>query len=166
MSSFFPSSLDNFANPVYTKVDGIDVVQASHVNDLQDATRAIQETLITGKTINYNSNYFIADNTSFKLCLETLDDNLGIVDQDFSNHRSFSLVTDPVQHHANVIQVTSIGNLASDRVQLAHLHMNVLNENKNTDYAFVSSLEGESVVIGGDINTALRSVARSDSNSP
>jgi hypothetical protein len=119
MASFFPSSIDNFANPVYTKVDGIDVVQAAHVNDAQDAIRAIQETLITGKTINYNSNYFIADNTSFKLCIETLDDNLGILDQDFSNHRSFSLVTDPTQHHANVIEVTSIGNLASNRVQLA-----------------------------------------------
>jgi hypothetical protein len=119
MSSFFPSTIDSFANPVYAKIDGIDVVQAAHVNDLQDATRAVQETMISGKTINYNSNYFIADNTSFKLCLETLDDNLGILKDDFDNHRSFSLVTDPAQHHANVIEVTAIGNLASSRLQLA-----------------------------------------------
>lgn len=119
MSSFFPSSIDNFANPVYTKFDGIDVVQAAHVNDLQDALRSVQETLIVGKTINYNSNYFIADNTSFKLSIETLDDNLGIIKDDFDNHRLFSLVTDPAQHHANVIEVTAIGHLASTRVQLA-----------------------------------------------
>ncbi len=60
----------------------------------------------------------------------------------------------------------SASRVLADRVQLAHLHMNLLNEIPNENQAFVSSLEGESVVIGGDINTAFRSVARSDSNSP
>ena len=60
----------------------------------------------------------------------------------------------------------SASRVLADRVQLALLHMNLLNEIPNENQAFFSSLEGESVVIGGDINTALRSVARSDSNSP
>ena len=60
----------------------------------------------------------------------------------------------------------SASRVLADEVQLALLHMNLLNEIPNENQALVSSLEGESVVIGGDINTALRSVARSDSNSP
>ena len=119
MASLFPSAVDTFANPIYTKVDGIDVVQAAHVNDLQDAVRAVQELLITGATIDYASNYFIADNSSVKLCLETLDDNLGVLSDDFDNHRNFALVTDPAQHHANVIAVDALGNLSATRVQPA-----------------------------------------------
>ena len=119
MASLFPGAVDTFANPVYTKVDGIDVVQAAHVNDLQDATRAVQELLIVGATIDYTSNNFIADNSSFKLCIETLDDNLGTLSSDFNDHRTFALVTDPAQHHANVIAVDPLGNLSSSRVQPA-----------------------------------------------
>jgi hypothetical protein len=44
--------------------------------------------------------------------------------------------------------------------------MNLLKKIPNANYALVSSLVGESLVIGGDINTAFRSVARNDSNSP
>lgn len=119
MASNFPAAVDNFANPTYIKVDGIDVVQAAHVNDLQDATRAVQQLLITGATINYTSNNFIPDNGSIKLGLETLDDNLGSLLSDFNDHRNFSLVTDPVQHHANVVAIDPLGNLSSDRVQPA-----------------------------------------------
>ena len=60
----------------------------------------------------------------------------------------------------------SASRVLADKVQLAHLHMNLLNEIPNGNQAFVSSLEGESEVIGGDIKTALRSVARNDSSSP
>ena len=60
----------------------------------------------------------------------------------------------------------SASRVLADEVQLALLHMNLLNEIPNANQALVSSLEGESVVIGGDIKTALRSVALSDSNSP
>lgn len=119
MASNFPTSIDNFANPVYTKVDGTDVVQAAHVNDLQDAVRAIEETLITGKTINFNSNNYIADNTSIKLCVETLDDNLGAVDEALAAHKANALVSDPAEHHANIIAIDPIGNLSADRVQPA-----------------------------------------------
>ena len=60
----------------------------------------------------------------------------------------------------------SASRVLADKVQLALIHMNLLNEIPNANQALVSSLEGESVVIGGDINTALRSVARKDSSSP
>ena len=60
----------------------------------------------------------------------------------------------------------SASRVLADKVQLALLHMNLLNEILRGDYALVSSLEGESAAIGGDINTALRSVARKDSSSP
>lgn len=117
--SDFPQAIDNFANPITTKVNGVDVVRAEHVNDLQSAMVAVQQLLIVGLPINYTSNQFIADNISFKQALEVLDDQLGGLTQDFQNHRDFALVSDPAQHHANVIEVTPIGNLASDRVQLA-----------------------------------------------
>lgn len=119
MASNFPTSIDNFANPVYTKVDGIDVVQAAHVNDLQDAMRAVEETLITGRIINFTSNRYIADNTSFKLCIETLDDATGAVSDALDDHKNNALASDPVEHHANVIAIDPIGNLSSDRVQPA-----------------------------------------------
>ena len=60
----------------------------------------------------------------------------------------------------------SASRVLADKLQYALLHMNLLNEILRGDYALVSSLEGESAAIGGDINTALRSVARNDSSSP
>lgn len=54
----------------------------------------------------------------------------------------------------------------ADALQYAHLHMNLLKKSQSTNHALVSSPDGESVTIGGDIKTALRSVARNESNSP
>jgi len=120
MASIFPSGIDTFTNPVYTKIDGEDVVSAAHVNDLQDAIRALQEVLAgAGLTLDMDSNNFIADDSSFKVMVEALDTAIGTISSSLTDHISYVLVTDPVQHHANVVEVTAIGNLASDRVQTA-----------------------------------------------
>lgn len=120
MASIFPSGIDTFTNPVYTKINGEDVVSAAHINDLQDAVRAVQEVVAgAGKILDMTSNNFIADDTSFKTMLEALDDALGAIYSDFAEHKALVLATDPSQHHANVIAVTAIGNLASTRVQAA-----------------------------------------------
>lgn len=47
MSTIFPTGLDLFANPNTIKVDGVDVVQAAHVNDLEDAVQALENFSIT-----------------------------------------------------------------------------------------------------------------------
>lgn len=120
MASIFPGGIDTFANPVTTKVDGVDVVGAAHVNDLQDAARTIQEVVAgAGKPLDFSSNNFIADDSSFKACVEALDVATGDVTADLATHIGLVLVTDPAQHHANVIDVTAIGNLSSVRVQPA-----------------------------------------------
>lgn len=119
MASLFPSSVDTFANPIYTKVDGIDVVQAIHVNDLQDAVRATQQAIITGSSIVFANNFYIANSTSLKTCLEVLDSSLYSLSESFNFHREAALVSDPAQHHANVIEIDPIGNLQSSRVQPA-----------------------------------------------
>lgn len=119
MASLFPNSVDTFANPIYTKVDGIDVVQAVHVNDLQDAVRATQQAIISGSSIIFSSNFYIADNTALKTCLEVLDTELHSLSESFNFHREAALLSDPAQHHANTIAVDPIGNLQSSRVQPA-----------------------------------------------
>jgi len=121
MSSIFPSGgIDVFANPTYSKVNGVDVVKAEHVNDLQDAVVATQETVAgAGVIIDFNSNNYIADNTSFKVVVEALDSAIFAVDNALTVHKSFSLPTDPTQHHSNVLEVTAIGNLGSINVQNA-----------------------------------------------
>ena len=120
MASNFPTSIDTFTNPVFTKVNGVDVVNASHVNDLQDAIRSVQEVVAgTGKPLDMDSNNFIADNTSFKVMVEALDSALGGIGDGLAEHKAFVLITDPTQHHSNVIEVTAIGNLSSSRVQTA-----------------------------------------------
>ena len=119
MASLFPSSVDTFANPIYTKVDGIDVVQAVHVNDLQDAVRATQQAIISGSSIVFANNFYIANATSLKTCLEVLDSSLFALSESFNYHREAALVSDPAQHHANVIEIDPIGNLQSNRVQPA-----------------------------------------------
>jgi len=119
MASLFPNSVDTFANPIYTKVDGIDVVQAVHVNDLQDAVRSTQQTLISGSPIIFNSTFYIADSLSIKDCLEVLDTSLYSLSEAFVFHREAALVSDPAQHHANTIEIDPIGNLQSSRVQPA-----------------------------------------------
>lgn len=120
MASNFPTGIDTFTNPVYTKIDGSDVVSAAHVNDLQDAIRAVQEVVAgAGKVLDFASNNYIADDSSFKTALEALDAGIGSAAADLAQHIAYVLVTDPVQHHANVIDVTAIGNLSSTRVQTA-----------------------------------------------
>ena len=120
MASIFPTGIDTFTNPVYTKIDGEDVVSAAHVNDLQDAIRSIQEVVAgAGLPIDFNSNNFIADDSSFKAVVEALDTAIGIVSSDLAAHIGYVLVSDPVQHNGNVIEVTAIGNLSSTRVQPA-----------------------------------------------
>jgi len=120
MASVFPGSIDSFANPIYTKIDGEDLVKAAHVNDLQNAIRAVEETLAgAGKPLDFASNRYIADNSSFQAVVEVLDAELGSLSDSTGSHSSYVLPTDPVQHHANVIEVTPVGNLASDRVQAA-----------------------------------------------
>lgn len=119
MASLFPGSVDTFANPIYTKVDGIDVVQAVHVNDLQDAVRATQQAIITGSSIAFANNFYIADSTSLKTCLEVLDSSLYTLSESFNFHREAALLSDNAQHHANVIEIDPIGNLQSSRVQPA-----------------------------------------------
>jgi len=120
MASIFPGGIDTFTNPVYTKINGEDVVSAAHVNDLQDALRAVQEVVAgAGKVLDMNSNNVVADDSSFKAMIEALDDAIGGITSDLVDHIGFVLVTDPAQHHGNVIAVTPIGNLASSRVQTA-----------------------------------------------
>jgi hypothetical protein len=120
MASNFPAGIDTFTNPVYTKIDGEDVVNASHVNDLQDAVRAVQEVVAgAGKVLDFSSNNFIVDDSSYKAALEALDAAIGTTDGNLTAHIGYVLVSDPVQHHANVIDVTATGNLTSTRVQTA-----------------------------------------------
>jgi len=119
MASTFPTNIDAFANPVYTKVDGVDVVSAAHVNDLQSAVIAVQETLAgAGRPLDMASNNFIADNTSFKLMVESLDQALGNVTQNLADHKA---ATAGVEHYADVIYVTPLQNLTSSNVQAAFL---------------------------------------------
>ena len=93
MASNFPTGIDTFTNPVYTKIDGTDVVSAAHVNDLQDSIRATQEVLAgAGKVLDMASNNFIADDTSFKIMTEALDGALGTLSSDFAAHKAFVLV--------------------------------------------------------------------------
>lgn len=120
MASNFPASIDPFINPVYTKVNGVDYVKAEHVNDLQDAVRNI-EICIAGAGLNMGiaSNNYIPESSSVKNALEILDGALKLRQDAFELHVASVMPTDPFQHHGNVIQVTSIGNLSSTRVQQA-----------------------------------------------
>ena len=120
MASLFPGSKDTFTNPVYTKINGEDVVNAAHINDLQDAIRATQEVLAgVGLPLDMISNNYIADNSSFKMMVEALDQAIGSTASDLASHKGYVLATDPTQHHANVIEITPLGNLSSDRAQAA-----------------------------------------------
>lgn len=120
MSSVFPSAIDAFINPIYTKVDGVDYVKSAHVNDLQDAVRNIQIVLSgSGIGLNVNSNNYIPVTSSVKSAFEILDGALKQREEDFEFHTNAVMPTDPFQHHSNVIQVTAIGNLSSTRAQQA-----------------------------------------------
>jgi hypothetical protein len=120
MASTFPNSIDSFINPVYTKVNGLDYVKAEHVNDLQDAVRNIQIVVAgSGIGLGSSSNNYVPSNVSVKSAVEILDAALKVKQNSFESHLLSVMPTDPFQHHSNVIQVTSIGNMNSTRVQQA-----------------------------------------------
>lgn len=120
MSSNFPTSIDAFINPTYTKVNGVDYVKAEHVNDLQDAVRNIEIVIAgSGLPLGVASNNYIPPTASVKVALQVLDGALKQREDDFQDHLDASMPTDPFQHHSNVLQVTAIGNLNSTRVQQA-----------------------------------------------
>jgi len=120
MSTIFPSGIDLFSNPTSIKVDGIDVVRAAHMNDVQEAIKAIEHLLITpGVTFSWGGAHFISDNTPIVTGIKNLDTTLYNSIADLTQHRSYVLLTDPVQHNAEVIHVTAGGNLTSNRLQSA-----------------------------------------------
>ena len=108
MSSTFPTSIDSFANPTSTKINGTDYVKAQHVNDLQDAVRAI-EICLTGSGLNMKigSNNYIPESASVKFSIEIIDATMKMIHDALTTHHDSMAITDPVQHHANVIEVAS-----------------------------------------------------------
>jgi len=120
MASNFPSAVDGFINPQYTKVNGVDFVKAEHVNDLQDALKNVQLTIIgSGLNIGFGSNYYVPANADIKTAIEILDGVVKDRENAHDDHIAASMLTDPTQHHSNVIEVTAIGNLASTKLQTA-----------------------------------------------
>lgn len=125
MATTYPSSIDSFSNPVSTKVNGQDYVKAEHINDIQDAVRAMQISLVgSGVSVNFGSNYFVPASASFKTAVETLDSALETVRADGDTHRTLSMITDAAQHHANVIEFSSgsgavLADISPMRVQTA-----------------------------------------------
>jgi hypothetical protein len=120
MASNFPSSIDSFINPTFTKVNGVDYVKAEHINDLQDAARNIQITIAgSGLSMGIGSNNYLPEDASVKSALEILDGSLKVREDAYLNHIGSVMATDPFQHHSNVIEVTAIGNLSSTRAQQA-----------------------------------------------
>lgn len=120
MASIFPQGIDGFVNPQYTKVNGIDLVKAEHVNDLQDAVRNLQLSFIgAGLNIGFTSNNYVPQNANLKNAIEILDTSIFNIESMLETHENSNLPTDPAVHHANVIQVSPIGNLSSTRVQAA-----------------------------------------------
>ncbi|MDD3412443.1 MAG: hypothetical protein PHY47_00420 [Lachnospiraceae bacterium] len=120
MASNFPNAVDSFVNPQYQKVNAIDYVKAEHINDLQDAVRNVQLGLIgSGLSINFSSNNYVPVTADFKTAVEILDAEVYQRELDFQNHLDSVMPTDPFQHHANVIEVTPIGNLGATRLQWA-----------------------------------------------
>lgn len=120
MSSSFPNAIDAFINPIYTKVDGVDYVKAAHTNDLQDAVRQLQIVVAgNGVGLNSGSNNYVPTAASVKAAIEILDGAIKLREDEYDFHINSVMPTDSFQHHANVIQVTSIGNLNSTRAQQA-----------------------------------------------
>lgn len=120
MASNFPNAVDSFINPQYTKVNGVDFVKAEHVNDLQDAVKNIQLIIIgSGLSMGLGSNNYVPANADVKTALEILDGVVKDRENEHDDHLNASMPTDPFQHHANIIEVTAIGNLTSTRLQWA-----------------------------------------------
>lgn len=120
MASNFPNAVDSFINPQFTKVNGVDFVKAEHINDLQDAVRNIQLSIIgSGVSLNFASNNYVPPTADIKSAIEILDGEVKQREDDLQIHLDASMPTDATQHHANVIEVTTIGNLSSNRLQWA-----------------------------------------------
>lgn len=120
MASNFPNTVDSFINPQYTKVNGVDYVKAEHINDIQDALRNVQLSIIgNGVSLNIASNNYIPVNAAVKTAIEIFDAEIKNREEEFLNHRDSVLATDAFQHHSNVVRVTPIGNLSSERLQTA-----------------------------------------------
>lgn len=118
MASNFPNSIDAFVNPQYTKVDGVDYVKAEHINDLQDALKNVQLLIIgSGVSMNIGSNNYLPITADIKSSLEILDGEVRLREDSFQSHIDAVMPTDLFQHHANVVEVTSIGNMSGDRLQ-------------------------------------------------
>lgn len=108
MSTVFPASIDSFANPTTTKVNGVDFVKASHINDLQDSVRAMQQCMVgSGLSMGIKSNYFIPESASFLQAVEIIDQTLNGIQSSLTSHHDMMAISDPIQHHANVIEVAS-----------------------------------------------------------
>src|SRR5690606_23452642 len=73
----------------------------------------------SGVSMNFASNNYVPITSDIKSAIEILDGELFQRETDFRDHMDFVMVTDPYQHHANVIEVTPIGNLGATRVQWA-----------------------------------------------
>lgn len=120
MASNFPNAVDSFINPQFTKVNGVDFVKAEHINDLQDAVRNVQLSIIgNGLSLNIASNNYVPPTADLKSAIEILDGEVKQREDDLQIHLDASMPTDSTQHHANVIEVTTIGNLSSNRLQWA-----------------------------------------------
>ncbi len=120
MASNFPNSIDAFINPQYTKVNGVDYVKSEHVNDLQDAVRNVQLMIIgSGLSMGIGSNNYVPATADIKSAIEILDGEVKAREDDFDAHFDAVMLTDPIQHHANVIEVTPIGFLTSNKLQPA-----------------------------------------------
>lgn len=119
MSTQFPTGIDLFDNPTTLKVDGVDLVRAAHVNDLQDSVAAIENLLITpGTTYDWDATN-IPNDTSVVAAIKLLDAVVATDEDALADHIAYVTAVDPAQHHANVITVTAGGNLAATRVQAA-----------------------------------------------
>ena len=108
MATQYPINIDSFSNPISVKADGADYVKAAHVNDLQDAIRAIQTSLMgSGISVSFNSNNYVPSDSSFKVAVDILDNSLKALSDDLDTHLELSMLTDSAQHHANVIEVSA-----------------------------------------------------------
>ncbi len=119
MSTTFPTAVDLFVNPATLKTDGEDLVRAAHVNDLQDSVVAIQDLLITpGVTFEW-ADALVPDDTNIVNAIKLVSAAADTNTTGLQDHIDYVLLIDPIQHHANVIEVTPGANLASDRLQTA-----------------------------------------------
>jgi hypothetical protein len=164
MASTFPESIDPFINPTYTKVNGLDYVKAEHINDLQDAVRNI-EIVITGAglSMEISSNNYVPEDSSVKSSIEILDGAIKQRQTAFEEHMDFVMPTDPFQHHANVVQVTSIGNLSATRGQSAfEEHQGDIDSIMSGGYVEGATLDDRYILKTGDVTVEQDFIALQD----